>query len=583
MRNLNVGMNRIIISCYILAIFLLPWLYEWRMQGGLVRMDYYLLWGLGILAWLFTWLKNDLPELKYTFPVLLFFGYLLFSVFRVYPDDGSLQVPITLFCCLGIFRLLSAFLPKFSSWILLVLIASCAVQVFIAFGQLSLHGSNSILVRGQFYNSGYFGNYLAALVPLFFFNAFCNKGNTRLTKVICLIVLTACVFILFRVTARAAIVGSLFGCLISVVFQYKKRLNFSISRLVFLFSILFLLSVGISLLVKINSAMGRLTIYKISGQVFRDHFLFGVGPNRFAAVYNNYQSSYFRNGQKPLEIEMLATNTMEAFNIPLQFLVEYGLAGLVVLTAMVYLFFRDQKNSRDFHFNHKSVAGNFGCLAAILVSGLFSNPIHMTPVQLLATLHLAAICNSRDKQPRSFQVPVYLKILFLGMPMFSIVTYSCRQMNAEWLWRKAAHTAMYDGFEEAKEKYRAVARTLGANGSFLFNYGAEAAIGGEFLIANEFLEKSRRYLSVNNIYVYLGDVYLEQGLFDKAEQNYLHAVFMVPSAIYPKYKLIECYKRMGNNLLARRWSERLLNYPVKVRSAVTDELRSEVRNNLGKL
>ncbi|MBC6490279.1 O-antigen ligase family protein [Flavihumibacter stibioxidans] len=578
-----VGSYQLMCAFYVLAIFLLPWLYEWRMQGGLVRMDYYLLWGLGILSWLFTWLKNVLPEPKYIFPVLLLFGYLSFSVFRVYPDDGSLQVPITLFCCLGIFSFLSAFLPKISFWLQSVLIASCAVQVLIAFGQLSQHGSNTILVRGQFYNSGYLGNYLAALVPLIFFNAFRNEGNARMTRIICLMLLAAGVFLLFRVAARAAIVGSLFGCLTSAVFLYKKRFGFSITRLVLLFSILFLLTVGISLLVKINSAMGRLTIYKISWQVFRDHFLFGVGPNRFAAVYNNYQSSYFRYGQKPLEIEMLATNTLEAFNIPMQFLVEYGLAGLIVLAGVVFFIRRNLKNDSLFSISLQSGAGHIGCLAAIFISGLFSNPIHISPIQLLTTIHLAAIFSSGDTCNKPVRMPGYVSALSLGMLLLLVGIYSCRQLDAEWTWRKAARSALYDGFEEAKEGYMAAAKALGANGAFLFNYGAEAAIAGELLIANEFLEKSRRYLSVNNIYVYLGDVYLEQGLFEKAEQNYLHAVFMVPSAIYPKYKLIECYKRMGNIILARKWSEQLLNYPVKVRSAVADELRSEVRNNLDNL
>ena len=63
---------------------------------------------------------------------------------------------------------------------------------------------------------------------------------------------------------------------------------------------------------KVNSALGRLLIWKISGQMCYEH-PWGTGLNGFQHNYMAYQENYFVGGGNEVE-RMLADETLDAFN-----------------------------------------------------------------------------------------------------------------------------------------------------------------------------------------------------------------------------------------------------------------------------
>lgn len=161
------------------------------------------------------------------------------------------------------------------------------------------------------------------------------------------------------------------------------------------FAILLILPVALLGLYKLKpaSASGRLAIYTISLNIIIDHPLTGIGPNRFPAVYNNYQSEYFKTQQTTLQRQLLADNTFENFNSILQILVEYGIAGFIILLLILYQFLKGQRGGTKIHDKQWQRVGSAGCIASIIVCSLFSNPFHVTPVLFL---FLSSFCCSSN-------------------------------------------------------------------------------------------------------------------------------------------------------------------------------------------
>ncbi len=100
--------------------------------------------------------------------------------------------------------------------------------------------------------------------------------------------------------------------------------------------ILIFLLVGFSsvVLVKRDSSLGRLLIYKISFDILKDNYIKGVGVGNYKILYGKYQIDYFKNGQYSTKELLLADNSVNAFNDYLQFFIETGLIGLGAIIGM---------------------------------------------------------------------------------------------------------------------------------------------------------------------------------------------------------------------------------------------------------
>jgi tetratricopeptide (TPR) repeat protein len=257
---------------------------------------------------------------------------------------------------------------------------------------------------------------------------------------------------------------------------------------------------------------------------------------------------------------------------------------LVLLTAFRLIRWKPKGGSHPAAFSHSvafsQTAGHWGCLAAIMVAALFSNPFHVSPILLCLVFHIVMLCRYlvpvTNLTSKGWGLPEWVATAWIGW----VLWYTLTQWHADNRWALAARKALYENFAEAKPDYEKAYPWLRHHSPFLLNYGAEAALAGEYAKARELLESAKEGCAVNNLYVYLGDVYAREGRYEQAEKSYLHAVFMVPSAIYPKYKLIELYRLSGQPRLARSWSVLLLEYPVKKRSEVSDQPLAEVRKNL---
>lgn len=93
-------------------------------------------------------------------------------------------------------------------------------------------------------------------------------------------------------------------------------------------------------MLKLDSSLGRVLIYKVSGQMLKDNWLSGFGFGKFYEQYLYYQSAYFEKGYYTTKELILAGNTHYVFNEYWKLVVELGIWIIAPLVASLYFYIR---------------------------------------------------------------------------------------------------------------------------------------------------------------------------------------------------------------------------------------------------
>ncbi len=499
-------------------------------------------------------------------------------IFNSFYDQNSINAFLTLVSLVGIIIYLHDVYNSRLFWLIpFILLLAYFIQIVYGFFQATHNQWDSLSIKGQLHNSGFYGNYLASFLPLLLSMCIHTSKFSLYKKVILAIFFISAVIILIFTVARAAYIGSSMGCAFVLIFCLRYS-HFKISLLKI--GLIFLISLGLGIflyILKPNSVLGRWTIYKVSLVNIKHHPLIGVGPNRFSAVYNNYQSNFLKDEKTKVSFQLIADDTFEAFNVFVQIIVEYGLIGLAILFYLIYQLIKFQSIGLVNENKKWLNVGSIGSLISIFICSLFSNPFHITPVLFFVAYHLSVVIPIFQAQiSKSTEITLFKTVIYLAFTSFTVY-YIITQYKAETHWRNASKVASYDSFKIAKKHYDKAYPFLKNNGSFLYNYGAEACLGGNFDLSISILEEAKKYNSYSNLYLFLGDAYLGLKQYKQSEQNYIHSIYIAPSHIYPKYKLVQLYKQWKKNKLAKMWALKALQYPIKLQTSEGSVLLKELQ------
>jgi O-antigen polymerase len=563
-----------------IALLVLPHFFSGRMAAGIFKTDFYLIWITGCACWIFNVFYLSLEWGRIArIEALIVLYILVMSCLRSSPDENSFYALITLLALMGIVRYLSSIMhTALYPWVFLLMPIAILSQSFIAIRQVLSGAEDSLSIRAGLYNSGFFANYLSCIIPLCMAALVSKSATGKFLRVISFTLLAGSIGLLYLTLARAAWIGVAIGIMITIIITIKKISAKQWAAIGL--ACLFLILAGILILYKIkpDSANGRFTIYNVSIDMIKQQPFTGVGPNRFAAVYNLYQSAYFSKTNTSVETRLIADDTFEAFNSIIQIFAEYGIIGLILIGYLLFSLLRHKQPYSILPTSRWLYNGSMGCIVTVFTSSLFSNPFHVLPILLLLTIPLAAILPGntplRVTGKKNKKIRVFALIITILLCAYMVIRH-----KAESVWYKAATVSKYEGFAKAKDMYASVASVFAYNGDFLFNYGAESTIAGNHDIAVLSLEKAKRYNAISNLYIFLGDAYTAQKNFTLAEQHYLTAIYIVPSHLYPKYQLISMYKSWGKKQEEAGWKERALQFPIKIPSALTNELLLNLRQN----
>jgi len=565
--------------CFIAILFIVPGIYSQKITTGFYRTDLYALWITGGISWIWVAFlyKPRLTRLTIAIASGCIYAVVLCLV-KSFPDENSINACITMLACIGMLCYLRNMVTRHGLVLSQIVVLAFVVQVMIGFHELYKGNADAAFIQGDMANSGAFANYLSAIIPMLLAVVITTRSINRVIKIMAGIVLSAAVILLLFTQARAAWMGAAGGSAYVVFSLSVKKIQ--IHRLpVFVMGVIVIPLAIVSLyLLKPASAAGRITIYQVSLNIIKDHPVTGVGPNRFGAVYNNYQSDYFRAQERPLSRQLLAANILEAYNVVLQVLTEYGTIGFLLMVWVLYELTNISIVYTQRHLSKWLRMGSAGCLLSLLVAACFSNPFHITPVLLLVVYHLAIIVPPAQQQMVA-PVKNYYLAAFAILACMALGYWIHQKHGTEKQWQEAAETATLNDFDNARRLYNKAYPVLRYNGDFLFNYGAEACVAGDYATAIELLEKAKQYSSLSNIRIYLGDAYAATHQYQLAEDNYIAAIYTTPAHIYPKYRLVQLYKKWGKINLASEWTKQTLQYPLKIPSELSNRLLQALKDN----
>jgi O-antigen polymerase len=402
-----------------------------------------------------------------------------------------------------------------------------------------------------------------------------------------------------------------------LVQQAKTHFKTRVRRVILLVSLVVLLViVGAGLYhFKKGSADGRLLIWKISIEMIEDKPFFGHGYDGFKKHYMDYQAEYFERNPDSQEA-FVAGDTNYAFNELIQVTVEYGLIGILTISAMIFfLLFGKVKTRRSDEPEEKSVNDNDGLsflsnqpsveqrdserylihisravILSILVFGLFSYPLQILPIKICLVVALAIVAgksgytekpNSHEAihagNPIRFVLKSILSVGCLGLLWFTAIHLS-QLKTAHADWKNAFDLYNMGIYDDCLTDYEKAYPALKTNGDFLTNYGKALSMAGKHNKAVEVLQQAIRYYPNSVVYTALGDSYKKLGRNSNAELAYLYAWHMNPSRFYPKYLLAKLYDESGQKGKAIEVAKELLGKEIKIGSTAIQEIKEEMEN-----
>ncbi len=415
-------------------------------------------------------------------------------------------------------------------------------------------------------NSSIAGIYLAVVfIILLSLLVFRQKKQTLLVKILSV----GFAVLLFYSKSRAGWVA----CSTSVLYlSLQQRTGNQLKNIIVAFLLLILFIFSVSVFYKPGSSIGRLHVYSVSANILKSNWVNGVGVGKFKAVFNEHQANYFSTGNIDGGRALLADNTFYAFNEYLQWIIETGVTGFLILTIAIGFLWRRSILLQREKGNMPLLMAAKSSFICIMVASLFSYPLHTIPFQFV-TLGCVGVLlfyplEKHDQSSFFNLLTGTIRTLFLLLCIYFFVNtyFHIKGKIAE----KEAFELQKIGYKtEALEKYKQLTQSFHRHGYNYYSYAERLYFANRLEEAELAIEKCQRHYVDNNVYKLKAQIETELGKYMDAEQSYLRAVYMVPNRMGSRYDLMNFYISRGDTNNAKHWANSVLHMPVKVPSERT--------------
>lgn len=366
-------------------------------------------------------------------------------------------------------------------------------------------------------------------------------------------------------------------CLSRLLFQPSNKTSDLILIIFLIFVLVFCF--------KSDSSLGRLLIYKVAFEMFKQNFFEGIGIGNFQVLYGHYQAAYFGAGQYSIKELLLADNTYYAFNDYFQLIIEIGIDGLIILILIVRFLLnsieRAFKGVRPLSLPFTLLITCCAFLISLAVAALFTHIIEQTLPQVILLISITIILyysywSAFGKLEKYLSVTIIFILPILFLSNFSHLTQP--SVYEQWDKARTLRSAGYNYM--ALELYQGLFDNLNENGDYLLAYGDLLLVNKKPQEALIVLERATRFKTSNQLYLLLGENYEQLGEYAKAEKAYLTAVYMVPNRFKSRYILFRFYVHQGCSSQVRHWGNSILSLPAKVPSLQVNIIRENVLEEL---
>lgn len=325
---------------------------------------------------------------------------------------------------------------------------------------------------------------------------------------------------------------------------------------------------------KRDSAVGRLHIWHMELRAVTDHPLLGVGPGNEMGAYGTAQERYFRSKPRS-SVELQAAGCPEyAFNEYLKFGMQGGVFCLFFVVALAVV-------SVSTLLKSGSVLA-YG-MTAFSVFAFFSYPLSCFPLVLLLAVFIAAagsVSGRAAETGKGFEAksaaPLVPVVLLLCLAIFSITFFNGTRYkayrNALSEWESSQHLRVMEMYADQVEVLVPLYNSLQSDMHYLYDYGYALYKTDRYAESNTVLSEGASISCDPMFHNIMGKNWEAMGWYDKAEEEYLRAHYMVPGRLYPYILLMEMASRRGDMESAAGYARSVLALPVNGRNLTMVEL-----------
>lgn len=394
--------------------------------------------------------------------------------------------------------------------------------------RLKTPGHASFAMTGSFANPGPYGGLIAILLAILgtyvIQNRNAPKWYDKAIVVLSSISCALCIIVLPASMSRAAWLA--FG-VAALVFGFKEldlaywiRKHNTVAAIASV--IVIIVMIGVFFLKK-DSAIGRLHIWHMELRAIAEAPLSGHGKGTVLGVYGDTQAEYFAEKERPKIITKVAGCPEYAFNEYFKIGVEHGIPAVL---------------------------------------------------GVIAVLNLVIVLLLKYRSPFAYGLIAFSVFAFFSYPLEAIHIKS----EAEKEWESIRYLVSLELYEDAVEELVPLYNDLKDNYRYIYDCGYALHKCKRYHESNEILKGGAKVSSDPMFYNIIGKNLEAMGLYEEAEQAYLHAHYMVPQRLYPLTLLMRMHIRLGNNNEAMRYGRMILDKPVNERHRTMLRLQSDTRH-----
>jgi O-antigen polymerase len=531
-------------------------------------------------------LSLDLTDILF----LLFILYINLDLFLKVNLYNNFLVSFSL-CVLVVFlckQVISSFqdkaLPVF--WLSASFLASIIIEAFVAIYQLydlAVTSNSTNTITGTFNNAGVLAIFLGAgLVFSLSIYFFAPKDGlpSKIIRAMSIACLFLTIIVLPSTQSRTTGVAIIIVAFILAINKYQlfKKTRTWITYIIYTAIALLIIIASVFFYnYKKDSADGRIVIWSTTTQVIKKNALTGVGFNQFQNKFPDFQLVYFK--AHPAEGEKFADKNDYVFNDFLQITSENGLIGAILFCFFCAAIFNSYLKNE---LKNEYVIGSFFGFVYILICAFTSYPFEIISIWF-EFVFFAAIVSISYAKARKIEIGMIATCIFAAAAIGSCLYVLSQQNNAVRSRdeiESARQSVNDENYQDALNDYNAALSCDPDEKGILLESGKCDLLLGYNNDCIKTLTSAEKYISDPFLSTNLAGAYQNNKNFQAAESNFIKAIEMMPNRIYPRYLLIKMYVSNGQYDKAKIINNEIDNMHLKLESAATIQMKSEIRRLL---
>ena len=351
----------------------------------------------------------------------------------------------------------------------------------------------------------------------------------------------------------------------------RSGMTKSLLRLLIGCSVVLVLLVG-AFLLKPDSALGRLHVWRMECRAIAERPWSGAGPGMGPWAYGDAQEAFFR---EHLETVSAATIRVagcpdHAYNEYLGIGVEYGLPAMVLAVLLVV---------SSIVVLHKAGSPLAAGLTAWAVFACASYPLAVPQLQILGVVFvISGVISGLLMIPNKVIAVVLAALVLVATGWMGFADQGRRMTETGQRVTETGQRMTENGWRMMKkgEREREEARVVYADGYALH-------LAGWYVESTQLLEKGARMSCDPMFEIIMGKNAEALGDCEKAAALYGKAHYMVPSRLYPLVRLMRLQIRQGRDPQALETARQIVAMPVNGRNAGMVRLHEETQKTLDSL